>query len=843
MESIVFFGKGGIGKSTIASNVTVILACGGRKVLHVGCDPKMDCCLSLMRKHIPPFADRSGDGSEAGLRKSIYPAPVKGVYCIEAGGPLPGVGCAGTGIGSMLDAMKDASLMEKDGYDVAVFDVLGDVVCGGFAAPLRRGFAKKAVIVTSEELLSLYAANKLVMMINNYSRNGVYLAGLVVNAKNQEGVRVAEDFARTVNTRVLGIVLRDPAVAKAEREHRPAALAYPKSDFARRAVRLSAAIGAAGAPESAPRAMTDADFFAFAEGRLAGPVGNPGPAKPKAGGKPARGSRSAVFLFEKAGFKPSGMEGGQIICDWQSSKGVFKTIIAPASIAQEGMSRFSDWALCFHPSADRERASNMELLAAAALLEALRFDEMLSTFTGMKDYYGGLVAFGGPEDKTLAAPDTPRRPHMGFGQWQRFIFPRGAVNSCIPPGSVMVEHGDSECRFSGCDGGALGIFSENAGLDSSSYQFRGPLLPKSDPLVVNTEFQARDAVFGDEDKMLASLYSAADQAGPGGLVEFYVGCSPILLSSDVRAFARRVELEKGVKVVIENYNSFNEHAPAKVAVRADFMAARLSGGKVAKTRDVNLVNFGRSDENMAALLVSRGISAGDPGSDFYGAARASRLQVLSVPDTVLDPAFTKAGLKWLLPPPPYGFAGTEAWLAAIAAALGRKKIMTGPSAAQKAAALALWRRARGYAVCFILAAEETGLLSGSTALKMVPVLPVLAEAGFKVRLFIAGTGSSKKTAAEISALASPGGKTSGAAGGFTVKFFKTQKELDALLRADRELRLVYSDVRGDPRVVSAGKTPFSAGLFEPGYDGAVETWRRLIELCEWDFNERYLSSK
>ena len=838
MESIVFFGKGGIGKSTIASNMSVILAFGGRKVLHVGCDPKMDCCLSLMRRHIPPFADKAGGGNDLELRKSIYPSAVKGVYCIEAGGPQPGVGCAGTGIGSMLDAMKDGSLMEKDGYDAAVFDVLGDVVCGGFAAPLRRGFAKKAVIVTSEEILSLYAANKLIMMINNYSRNGVYLAGLAVNAKSPDGVRVAEDFARAVNTSVLGVILRDPAVAAAEREHRPAALAFPKSDFARRAVRLCSAIRVAGAPETPPRAMRDMEFFAFAEGRREQNKLQVSSHKSQAAGHRSQvtGRRSAVSLFEAAGFKPSGMEGGQIICDWKSSKGVFKIIIAPASSAQEGMPRFSDWAVCFHPSAFKDPgASTVELLDAAALLGSLRFDDMLSTFTGMKNFYGGLVAFGGPEDKTLAASDTPRRPHMGFGQWQRFIFPGGWVNACIPPGSVMVEHGDIECRFSGCEGGALGMFNDSAGLKSSGKQsLRGPLLPKGSPQIVNTDFQAGDAVFGDEAKMLGSLYGAAAQAGPGGLVEFYVGCSPMLLASDVRAFARKVESEKGVKVALENYNSFNEHRPAKSAVRVEFMADRLSRAKGKKTRDVNFVNFSDSASVLGELLAGRGISAERIGEDFYNAARAARLQVLSDPDTVLGPAFDKAGMKWLLPPAPYGFAGTDAWLAAIADALGRKKIMPGPSAAQKAAARELWRRARCYAAGFVLAAEEISLLSGSTALRMVPVLPVLAEAGFRVRLFIMTDGSVKKTPVDISGL-------KGAA--VTVKFFKTPRELDGLLRADRALRLVYSDIRRDSRVVSAGKNPFSIALFEPGYEGALETWRRLVELCEWKFNERYLSSK
>ncbi len=286
MEGIVFFGKGGVGKSTVASNVSAVLARGGRKVLHAGCDPKMDSTMALMGRHIPPFGERAGGAAgEAALRASIFPARVPGVHCIEAGGPQPGVGCAGLGIGAMLDAMKDGELLTRDGYDAAVFDVLGDVVCGGFAAPLRRGFAKKVVIVTSETLLSLYAANRLVQMIENYSRNGVYLAGLAVNAIRPEGVAAAENFARAVNTRVLGVTLRDPAVGAAEREHRPAVLASPRSDFSVRLVRLASAIRAAGRPASAPRPMSDAEFFAFMEGRLPAPARGrartrPGQARP-----------------------------------------------------------------------------------------------------------------------------------------------------------------------------------------------------------------------------------------------------------------------------------------------------------------------------------------------------------------------------------------------------------------------------------------------------------------------------------------------------------------------------------------------------------------------------------
>ncbi|MEI7529478.1 MAG: nitrogenase component 1 [Elusimicrobiota bacterium] len=839
MESIVFFGKGGIGKSTIAANVTALMAAGGSKVLHIGCDPKMDSALTLMRGRIRPFSDNPGSSGRSNLRESIQPSAIKGVYCIEAGGPNPGMGCAGAGIGAMLDEMKAGAILEKDGYDAAIFDVLGDVVCGGFAAPLRRGFSRKVVIVTSEESLSLYAANRLITMVNNYARNGVYLAGLAVNARNAEGAAFAEAFARAVNTRVLGVILHDTVVAKAERAKRPAALAYPGSDFTLRIVRLSAAIRAAAPPAAPPRALTDAEFFSFTEGaHVPGKAFSAAPAAPPpaAGKTVAREGRPLRSVFTSAGFKVAGIEDGQIMCDWASSAGARRIVIAPAASARGGMLRFSDWTSCFHPSAGLVTGRLYdELRTAVARLSQFSFGEMLAVFTGTKDFYGGIASSTRTENEDQSSTGAPKRPHMAFGQWQRFIFPGGALQACVPPGSMMVEHGDMECRFSGCDGGNMGLFSGRDRLNSSGT--RGPILPRGTAQIANTDFNGTDAVLGDDAKVLASLYGAAQNAGRGGLVEFYVGCSAMLLAGDVSSHAEKVERETDVKVVLENYNSFGEHAPAKAAVRADFMAARLRRGGPEKTCDVHLVTDGLMGEKIAGVLKDAGISMAGPGEDFYAAARSALVQVLSHPDTVLQPAFDKAGMKWILPPAPYGFSGTDAWLAAIAGALGRKKIKAGPSPAQKKEAAGLWRRARAYSAGFVLEAGELRLLAGEGALKMRPVLALLAEAGFRLKLFLKGDGPSKASAADLKEL-----KARVPAGVFSVKYFRTMEELNVLLRSDSALKLVYSDVRRDPRVAAAGKNSFSAGLLEPGYGGAVESWRRLLELCAWDFNEQYLST-
>lgn len=823
MESIAFFGKGGIGKSTIASNVSVILGAGGGRVLHVGCDPKMDSTLSLMGRHIEPFAAQAG--RPEALLKCVHPALARGVSCVEAGGPQPGVGCAGTGIGAMLDAIKETALLETGGYTAAVFDVLGDVVCGGFAAPLRRGFARKAVIVVSEEMLSLYAANKLMQMIENYSRNGVFLAGLAVNAKGQEGVRAAEDFARAAGTAVLGVIPRDPVVGKAERQHRPAVLAYPGSPFARSLVRLAAAIRAAAPRRPVPAALSDADFFAFAEGREVARV----PAEPAA---PAAAGPADARL-EAAGLRPSGMEGGQLLCSWNYKGAGIKVLIVPGRSAQPGMFRASDWAACFHPSVLKPPPGSWEAFGRSLkTLSGLGFGSLLSALCGEPGLYGGLrkLAWRGALGEGPGA--APRRPHVGFGQWDRFIFPQGSRDICTPPDAVLVEHGDSECRFSGCDGWSMAMFSRPAGQGSSRETGRGPLLPKAVKNILQTDFNSADASGGDEAKMAAALSAAAARAGRGGLVEFYVGCSPMLLSSDVAAFAGKAAAGSGVKVLTQGYNSFNEYSPEKAAVRVDHLARRFSARQTVPAWDVNLIGHGGSRSGLSELLAASGLKAAPAGKDLYAAVSSSRVQVLAERDEVLEAALGRAGRAFVAPPPPYGFGGTSAWLKAVYSALRLKRKIPVPPSDLVGEYAALRLRAAAFEAGFAATAADLAAFPGAAAFNGVPVPAFLAEAGFALRFLLPASDAGKPAASAIAGLrrALPGCR-------LTSAFFGSRAELHSLLRSRGRMRMVYSDISRDARLLAAGRTPFSAGIFEAGYDGAVETARRLLELCEGGFDE------
>ena len=830
VESVVFFGKGGIGKSTLASNVSSILAAGGGKVLHIGCDPKMDSTLALAGRHIPPFSGSPGPDAEARLRGFIQPAAVKGVYCVEAGGPQAGVGCAGAGIGALLETIKGAGILEQDGYTAAVFDVLGDVVCGGFAAPLRRGFAKKVVIVTSEDILSLYSANRLILMVQNFARNGVWLAGLAVNCRDAAGAKTAAEFAAAVNARVLGVIPRDKAVAAAERRRVPAALAYPKSAFAGAAVRLALAISGAVPQKKPPRAMSDAEFSSFIAGRA--PAARPAPAAAKKTTARPRIGVAAALL--NANLKPAGIEGGQILCDRPAAGGVARIVLARAGSGTAGWLQISDWAACIHPSSAVKAAGELNLADAVSGLGGYTFGELLEYFGVGGSFYETIGSLGdasnfsdNPAAETGAAP---RRPHMGAGQWYRFLFPPNLSGLVIPPDLTVVEHGDSECRFCDSSGGPLGFFGTAAGAPLA--------LAKERSNVFSTDFGTVEALAGDGALVKRSLEAAAAVAGPGGLVEFYTTCGPMLLAGDTASEAEAVEKKYGVKIQRENYNSYEEYSRVKAGARSALIGAGIARLKKAGARPVFDAAFFRYPESgrLRSLLESAGIKAAPEGQDFYAALVSARLIVLPAYDAALCPALDGAGIKWLVPSRPYGFAGTKACLTEIFLALGLAPSgVPEPSPAQLELRKELALRARSFSAGLVAEPQDIDAIAGG---ELAYGLPLAAEAGFGLRLLVrlddkAGRQASAKAAGALSSALK--------ARSFETVFFSSPAELERLLARPEGMRLVYSDLLRDPRVLAAGKNPFSSKIFEPGYDGALESARRLLELCDWNFSRKYLA--
>ena len=217
-RQIAIYGKGGIGKSTTTQNLTASLAEMGKKVFVVGCDPKADSTrLLLGGLHQKTTLDTLREKGESVELDDIMKIGFKGTKCVESGGPEPGVGCAGRGIITAVGLLEQLGAFTED-LDYVFYDVLGDVVCGGFAMPIREGKAKEIYIVASGEMMSLYAANNISKGIQKYAKTGgVRLGGIICNSRlvdrEEELLRA---FSKELNTQLIYFVPRDNIVQHAE---------------------------------------------------------------------------------------------------------------------------------------------------------------------------------------------------------------------------------------------------------------------------------------------------------------------------------------------------------------------------------------------------------------------------------------------------------------------------------------------------------------------------------------------------------------------------------------------------------------------------------------------------
>jgi nitrogenase iron protein NifH len=220
MRKIAIYGKGGIGKSTTTQNTVAGLAEMGKKVMVVGCDPKADSTRLLLgglaqKSVLDTLRDEGEDVELADIRKAGF----SGTWCVESGGPEPGVGCAGRGIITSINMLESLGAYEEsEGLDYAFYDVLGDVVCGGFAMPIRDGKAQEIYIVCSGEMMAMYAANNICKGIMKYAESGgVRLGGLICNSRNVDNEReMIEELARKIGTQMIYFVPRDNDVQRAE---------------------------------------------------------------------------------------------------------------------------------------------------------------------------------------------------------------------------------------------------------------------------------------------------------------------------------------------------------------------------------------------------------------------------------------------------------------------------------------------------------------------------------------------------------------------------------------------------------------------------------------------------
>lgn len=231
IKKIAIYGKGGIGKSTTTSNISAALAESGLRVIQVGCDPKSDSTSTLRGgRYVPTILDTLREKSDVKLHEVVHEG-AGGVYCVEAGGPAPGVGCAGRGIITAVDLLTQLHAFEELNVDVVVFDVLGDVVCGGFSVPIREGIADQVFTVTSADFMAIYAANNLFRGIKKYSNSGgALLGGVIANSINAPHARqIVDDFVGRTSTRVMSYVPRSVTVTQAELAGKTTIEAAPRS--------------------------------------------------------------------------------------------------------------------------------------------------------------------------------------------------------------------------------------------------------------------------------------------------------------------------------------------------------------------------------------------------------------------------------------------------------------------------------------------------------------------------------------------------------------------------------------------------------------------------------------
>lgn len=237
MLKVAIYGKGGIGKSTVTSNLAAAFANMGKRVIQIGCDPKADSTINLLGgEPLRPVMNFMREEDEepdelAQISKEGY----GGILCIETGGPTPGLGCAGRGIIATFQLLEDMDLFAHYKPDVVLYDVLGDVVCGGFAAPIREGYAEKVLIVTSGEKMALYAANNISSAVRNFEdRSYARVFGIVLNHRNVENeTEKVQAFSEKIDVPIVGEVPRSDEIIRWEDQGKTVIEGNPDSEISK----------------------------------------------------------------------------------------------------------------------------------------------------------------------------------------------------------------------------------------------------------------------------------------------------------------------------------------------------------------------------------------------------------------------------------------------------------------------------------------------------------------------------------------------------------------------------------------------------------------------------------
>ena len=263
MRQIAFYGKGGIGKSTTSQNTLAALSEMGKKILIVGCDPKADSTRLILHEKaqntVLSLAAEAGTVEDLEI-EDVMKTGFRDIRCVESGGPEPGVGCAGRGVITSINFLEENGAY--DGVDYVSYDVLGDVVCGGFAMPIRENKAQEIYIVTSGEMIAMYAANNIAKGILKYANSGgVRLGGLVCNERQTDReYDLIEALAKRLNTQLIHFVPRNNIVQHAELRRMTVLEFAPESSQAEEYRQLAKKIDANAGKGTIPTPITMDDL-------------------------------------------------------------------------------------------------------------------------------------------------------------------------------------------------------------------------------------------------------------------------------------------------------------------------------------------------------------------------------------------------------------------------------------------------------------------------------------------------------------------------------------------------------------------------------------------------------
>ncbi|MBQ7743754.1 MAG: AAA family ATPase [Lachnospiraceae bacterium] len=242
MKKFAIYGKGGIGKSTTASNLSAAISNLGKKVMQIGCDPKADSTILITHgEKVNTTLDLIREKKDAFELSDMVRLGYNDIICAEAGGPTPGLGCAGRGIICALEKLEEKGVYKKYKPDVVFYDVLGDVVCGGFSMPMRKGYADKVFVITSGENMSIYAAANICIAMRNFKDRGyASLGGIILNKKNvKDEEKKVKELCKEFKTKIIGVLPYDEMVHKAEDMQMTVVEAFPDSSMAKSYIKLA----------------------------------------------------------------------------------------------------------------------------------------------------------------------------------------------------------------------------------------------------------------------------------------------------------------------------------------------------------------------------------------------------------------------------------------------------------------------------------------------------------------------------------------------------------------------------------------------------------------------------